>query len=198
MAGQASPETSAEVLTDIKEEAVLARQIIERHRLMLRTHQLQKQPIDLNRVIEESGALLAHDMRQRQVEANLELSSTPCVVDGDPVLLQQVLVNLVRNAVDALAETPAGSRLVIMRSAITAANVEISVCDTGPGFPAEMSGALFTPFVTTKPEGLGIGLPIAQGIVKAHGGTISARKNEEGGATFTVTLPRSVAAVAGN
>jgi len=77
-----------------------------------------------------------------------------------------------------------------IRSAVRAADVEVSVCDTGPGLPAEVMATLFTPFVTTKTNGLGVGLTIARTIVEAHGGTIDARENLDEGATFTVTLPR--------
>ena len=172
-ANRAAPDETGEILADIQAEAVLATQIIERHRTMLRSHQLHKKPIDLHSVIDESLALVAHDMRARQIEATLDLSSTPCVIDGDQVLLEQVLVNLIRNAMDALAETPPARRHITIRSAVTAADVEVSVCDTGTGLPAEIIGTLFTPFVTTKSHGLGIGLAIAQRIVDAHGGTIS-------------------------
>jgi len=92
---------------------------------------------------------------------------------------------------DALTETPAARRRITVRSAVRAADVEVSVCDTGPGLPAEIMGTLFTPFVTTKTKGLGVGLTIARTIVEAHDGTIDARENLNGGATFTVTLPRS-------
>jgi len=142
-------------------------------------------------VIDEAFALVAHDMRERQVEATLDLSSTPCVIDGDHVLLVQVLVNLLRNSLDALAETPAQRRRITIRSALTAADVAISISDTGAGLPAEIMARLFTPFATTKPHGLGVGLAIAQRIVDAHGGAIGAQENPGGGATFTVTLPRS-------
>jgi len=190
-ANQASPDETGEILADIQAEAVLATQIIDRHRTLLRSHQLHKKPIDLRSVIDESLALVAHDRRARQVEATLDLSSTSCVIDGDQVLLVQVLVNLLRNAIDALAETPPARRRITIRSAGTPADVEVSVSDTGAGLSAEVIGRLFTPFVTTKPHGLGIGLAIAQRIVDAHGGTIGARANPGGGATFTVTLPRS-------
>jgi signal transduction histidine kinase len=190
-ANQATPDTTDEIATDIKAEAALAGQIIERHRTMLRSRQLQKKTIDLNRVIEESVALLAYDMRAREVEATLELSPTPCVIDGDEVLLGQVVVNLLRNAVDALAEMPPPRRHITIGSAVSVAQVEISVCDTGPGLSEETVSTLFTPFVTTKSRGLGVGLTIAQRIVQAHGGTITVRENDDGGATFTVTLPCS-------
>src|SRR5205814_2126074 len=119
------------------------------------------------------------------------LSSAPAIVDGDSVLLGQVVVNLVTNAMDALAEIPPASRHITIASVVTETNVELSVCDTGIGLPAEIMDTLFKPFVTTKPLGLGIGLVIAQRIVEAHGGAIHARHNVEAGATFTVTLPRN-------
>ena len=130
-------------------------------------------------------------MRARQIEATVNLSSHPCIINGDQVLLQQVLVNLVMNAMDAMAETPPARRRVTISTEVRAADVEVSVRDTGTGLPAQINGTLFTPFVTTKAHGLGIGLTITQTIVDAHGGTIDARNNPEGGATFTVTLRRS-------
>ena len=107
----AVPEATEEILADIQAEAILATQIIERHRTMLRSRQLDRKPIDLHSVIDESLALVAHDLRARQIETTLDLSSTPCVIDGDLVLLEQVIVNLVRNAMDAMAETPPARRL---------------------------------------------------------------------------------------
>jgi C4-dicarboxylate-specific signal transduction histidine kinase len=108
---------------------------------------------------------------------------------GDEVLLQQVLVNLLINAMDAMAETPPARRRVNISTEVRAADVEVSVRDSGTGLPAD--GTLFAPFVTTKEHGLGIGLTITRTIVDAHGGTIDAQNNPEGGATFTVTLRRS-------
>ena len=194
-ADRASPDATTEILDDIQAEAALATQIIDRHRTMLRSHQLDRKPIDLDAVIAESLALVAHDMRERQIGATLDLSSTPCVIDGDQVLLQQAFVNLIRNAIDALAETPPARRQIRIRSVIRADDVEVSVSDTGTGLPKEIIGNLFTPFVTTKAHGLGIGLTITRTIIDAHGGTIAAQENLNGGATFTVTLPRSAAPV---
>ena len=106
------------------------------------------------------------------------------------MLLQQVLVNLVMNAMDAMADTPPARRLVTIISDVKAEDVEVSVRDSGAGVPAHVIDALFTPFVTTKSHGIGIGLTIARTIVDAHGGTIGALNNPEGGATFTLTLRR--------
>ena len=115
-ANRATPDTIGEILSDIQTQGVHATQIIDRHRTMLRSHQLDKKPIDLHAVINESLALVAHDMRARQVEATVNLSSNPCVISGDQVLLQQVLVNLVMNAMDAMAETPPARRHVTIRT----------------------------------------------------------------------------------
>ncbi|MET0658240.1 MAG: ATP-binding protein, partial [Steroidobacteraceae bacterium] len=111
-----------------------------------------------------------------------------CVISGDQVLLQQVIVIFVMNAMDAMAEMPPTRRHVTITSAVRAADVQVSVSDTGPGVPADIVSTLFTPFFTTKSHGLGIGLTIARTIVEAHGGTIDARNNCDGGATFVVTL----------
>ena len=190
-ADRAPSDTMKEILTDIRTQSVQAAQIIERHRAMLRSHQLQRKPIDLHAVVHESLALVAHDLKTREIEATVNLSSSPCVVSGDPVLLQQVLVNLMMNAIDAMAETPKARRRLTITTAVRAADVELSVRDAGTGLPPQFDGTLFTPFVTTKPHGLGIGLTIARTILDAHGGTIAARNNPEGGATLTITLRRS-------
>jgi signal transduction histidine kinase len=187
----ATSNTVEEVLCDIHTEGVLAAQIIDRHRTMLRSRQLQKKPIDLHAVVKESLALLAHELTARQIVVSINQSSRPCVVSGDQVLLQQVLVNLLMNAMDAMAEMAPAGRHVTITSEVKGADVEVCVRDAGRGLPAGIIGKLFTPFVTTKSHGLGIGLTIVRTIVQAHGGTIEARNNPEGGATFTVTLRAS-------
>jgi len=190
-ADQVTPDALGEIASDIRSQGVQAMQIIDRHRTMLRSRQLDKKPIDLHDVISESLALVAHDMRARQIEVTVNLSSTPCVISGDQVLLEQVLVNLLVNAMDAMAETPPARRRITISSEVSAADVAVSMRDAGTGLPADINGTFSTPFVTTKANGLGIGLTIARTIVDAHGGTIDAHNNPEGGATFTVTLRRS-------
>jgi len=182
----------AEIVSDIQAQGARATEIMNRHRAMLRSRALEEKAIDIRNVIHESLALVAHDMKAKQIETSVDLSSGPCVISGDEVLLQQVLVNLFMNSIDAMVGTPPERRRMTVRSEMIETGVEASVRDTGSGLPADIIDGLFTPFVTTKSHGLGIGLTIARSIVDAHGGTINGRNNPEGGATFTVTLPCSV------
>ena len=186
----ATPNTLREILSDIRTADVRATQIIERHRTMLKNHQLVKKPLDIHAVVRESLALVAHDAEARHIQIDADLPSEPCVVAGDQVLLQQVLVNLVMNAMEAMAETLPDRRRVRVQNEVKADNVEVSVRDDGTGLP-KVDGHVFEPFVTTKTNGIGIGLTIAGTIVEAHGGRMEAHNNPDGGATFTVTLPRN-------
>jgi signal transduction histidine kinase len=188
-ARRATHETIIEVLADIRHDGMLAAEIIERHRTMLRTRQLAKKAIDLQAIVDDALALVAHDLRERQVSVSVNLAANSRVIDGDPVLLEQVFVNLVMNAMDAMADTPCERRQLTISSAAAQGRVEVAVRDSGPGLSAELIGRIFTPFVTTKSHGIGIGLAITRTIVEAHGGQIGCRNNADGGATFTVTLP---------
>jgi C4-dicarboxylate-specific signal transduction histidine kinase len=125
----------------------------------------------------------------RQVRVTVDAAPSVCFVLGDEVLLQQVVVNLVLNAMHAVADLPPERRTVTVRAAVAAKDVEVSVRDTGIGLAPEVAARLFEPFVTTKTDGIGIGLTIARTILEAHGGTITADNNPEGGATFRLTLP---------
>ena len=108
---------------------------------------------------------------------------------GDQILLQQVIVNLLVNAMDAMAQTPAADRRVVVKATMTRHVAEVSVRDRGEGIADAVLARVFEPFVTTKAKGLGIGLAIVRGIIEEHGGTIQAVNNPDGGATFWFTLP---------
>jgi len=186
--GTATREIHDEVLSDIRADGARAAEIMQRHRMMLRSRPLQKKQVDLHALVNGALALVAHDMQVRQVKVSVNAPSVPCVINGDHVLLQQVFVNLLMNAMDAMAETSPDWRHIIIGIEVGRTHIEISVRDTGPGFPEDLVGRLFTPFVTTKPHGLGVGLAIARTIVDAHEGSISVRNHPEGGAIFTVML----------
>jgi signal transduction histidine kinase len=108
---------------------------------------------------------------------------------GDRVQLQQVLLNLVVNAMDAVRDSAPHGREITVRAQPAGNQVEVAVSDTGPGIPAEDLARIFEPFFTTKPHGMGMGLPISYRIVQSHGGNLQAQNNAASGATFTFTLP---------
>jgi signal transduction histidine kinase len=195
IANGAPPDVLKEILADIRTADVRATEIIERHRTMLRNRQMETKPIDIHGVVRESIALVATDTQERQIHVDVDLPPLPCIVTGDHVLLQQVLVNLMMNAMDAMADTPPARRRVAVCNVIVPGSVKISVTDRGTGLQAASGGTLFDPFVTTKANGMGIGLTIARTIIEAHGGRIDAHNNPSGGATFLVTLPCDEAVV---
>jgi signal transduction histidine kinase len=177
-----------DILHDIRADDDRASQIVQRHRAMLQKHELERRPIDLHAVVRDSLALLAHDATQRRVDVDVRLPDAPCVVSGDRILLQQVVVNLLTNAADAMAQTPVARRRVVIRSQSGPRTVTISVRDYGSGLAPDVEARLFEPFFTTKTEGTGIGLTIVRRIIDAHDGTIEASNNSDGGATFWFTL----------
>jgi signal transduction histidine kinase len=192
---RATRDVLRDILTDIRMADIRASEIIERHRALMTAHAVELQSIDLHDVVRESVALVASDVRTRRVQLDVAPPVAACPVVGDPVLLQQVLVNLVVNAMDAMADTPPEYRRLTVRTTAGEETVEMTVRDAGTGLSSSLDGRLFEAFVTTKDSGLGIGLTIARAIVESHRGRLDARNNPEGGATFSVTLPKAVDAV---
>jgi len=190
---RATPEELRDILRDIGREDDRATRIIGRLRAMMKnTQDIDKRPVDIFAVVRESLAIVAYDASTRGVRVDCRLPSVPCLVLGDQVLLQQVVINLVINAFDAMADADAlADRWIVVEGTVKTAVVEVSVRDSGPGVPVNLNGRLFEPFVTTKPNGLGLGLSIVSSIVAAHGGTIASHNAAEGGAVFCVTLPTS-------
>jgi two-component system, LuxR family, sensor kinase FixL len=143
---------------------------------------------DINRIIEEANAIAAVGSKARSIRTTFNLSSARPQAMIDRIQIQQVVMNLVRNAIDAM--TGHNRREMILQSQITDDNeVEINVIDSGPGVSEVAAKKLFTPFVTTKKDGTGLGLAICRTIVEAHGGKLWHEKNDVGGATFKFTLP---------
>jgi len=175
--------------SEINKAVGRAGEIIRRVRSYVARGTQERVPIDLVAVVQDSVALLAAEARQRRVQIHEELIPPAVAVVADPVGIQQVLVNLLRNALESLADEGPGPRGILVSVQPGPAGVEIAVADTGGGLSEEDLHNLFTPFYTTKPQGLGLGLPISKTIVEAHGGRIWAEPNAGGGTTFRVTLP---------
>jgi signal transduction histidine kinase len=147
------------------------------------------QPTDINRIAAEVASLLGADLRDKAVGLQITPSGEPAIVLADPIELQQVLHNLVRNAADAIEASGRGNSVTVA-IATEAESVRLRVSDNGPGIPPEVLPHLFEPFYSTKPTGMGLGLPLCETLVERFGGSIEAANNPEGGASFTVSLPR--------
>ena len=178
------------ILADIRKDDQRAGGIIERMRRLLKRHNLDKRTIPVGELVGEVVALVRADAAERHVKLEVAVADDLPPVLGDRVHLQQVLLNLIVNGLDALDEANREDR----RVSITALRcgpqtVEIAVCDSGCGIPVDKLTHIFDSFFTTKPNGMGMGLPISRTIIEAHGGRLWAENKNEGGASFRFTLP---------
>jgi signal transduction histidine kinase len=184
-----------EAMREAADQTVLAGRIVRRLRSFLAASDGERAWTDLNELVQEAVTLALADARERGVVPRFELGpDLPCV-ELDRVQIEQVLVNLVRNAVEAMSDSPRRG-LVIGTRQVSPDRVEVTVADTGPGVPAAVRGSLFAPFVTTKPDGMGVGLAIARDIVADHGGSLDWLPNPGGGSVFRVALPVAAATAA--
>ncbi len=179
----------AEIASDIRRDNQRASGVIARLRSLLKKRPYQTSNLDLNEVVGEAVQLLSGLVVARQVELRSFLCSTPLAVEGDRVQLQQVVLNLVINAMDAMSAVPPAKRRVTVETARQVEFAEVSVGDTGPGIQAEDLKKVFEPFYSTKEQGMGMGLSIARTIIDAHNGRISVHNRAGTGALFRVTLP---------
>jgi signal transduction histidine kinase len=178
-----------EILSDIMSEGQRAGDVIRGLRDLLRKGSSEVAVLDVNVLIRGIVKLLASDALIRRVVVHLELADPPPLTTGDRIQLQQVILNLVLNAMDAAAAAYTSDRTVVVRSEIIDGTVSVSVHDSGGGVAPDMLERVFEPFFTTKSSGMGMGLAIAKSIVEAHWGTINARNSAGRGAVFTFTLP---------
>jgi two-component system sensor kinase FixL len=179
-----------EMLTDMIDEDRRAGEIISQLREMLRKGSGEHVVLDVKALVGGVARLVGSDAVIRNVDLRVELDQATPTMIGDRTQMQQVVLNLLLNALEAAAESSNGSRSVVVRSGRNPAGmVEISVQDTGPGVPDGLMERVFEPFFTTKSRGIGMGLSIARSIVSAHGGTIWAENRTDGGAWFRLHLP---------
>jgi len=166
-----------------------ATEIISHLRTFGRAAPFSREPISLRQVIERALSLMREQLRLREIEVALHLGPEEPVVVGNPIQLEQVFINLLTNARDAVADSP--RKAIRISDSVGAEGVEVALTDTGPGIPPGLERRIFDPFFTTKEvgKGTGLGLSITYGIVKEHGGTISVTSRPGEGATFLLQLP---------
>jgi PAS domain S-box-containing protein len=179
-----------QILADIRKDDLRASEVIRRMRELLRKRELEFKLIDLNVVASDVLRFVDGETHRRGAEIEKQFADTLPVVRGDVIHLQQVLINLILNGMEAMSESSKSNRRLTIRTAYDGkGNIEVAVEDSGPGIPSERLPQLFDSFFTTKTHGMGLGLSIVRSIVEAHGGRIWAENNASGGACFRFTLP---------
>ena len=189
MDSAASDDDLRGALKDLVADSRRAGQIVRRTREMFANRSVSRAPTDLNGVIRNVVELVRTRLRDASVQLELELDDSLPEIEADKVQVQQVVMNLVLNAVDAMLEAQTRPRILSMQSRASDSGVLVHVRDTGSGLSAPAAEQVFEPFYTTKTDGIGIGLAISRSIVEAHGGSIWASAEAGRGATFSFTLP---------
>lgn len=188
--GQVNVDAMRGVADQIASEALRASEVIRRLRDFLRKGDPKLVRCDANDVVREAVHLVEPDVRQYAIRLNLGLTAHPLPVEVDRVQVAQVVLNLLRNAVDALVAQPSDQRDIAIATELRAERtIAVRVRDSGIGLPESAGDTIFDPFFTTKDNGLGLGLSISRSIVEAHGGELWARRNDDCGSTVGFTLP---------
>jgi NO-binding membrane sensor protein with MHYT domain len=182
-------EEARRALAKAVQEANRATDVITRIRALLAKAPVEMGVVNLNDVIREVLSLTAGEFAKRDIALKTELAAEIPPVHGDRVQLQQVLLNLVLNAIEAMSATKDGPRQLIVKSNRDADGAVMQIEDSGPGLDPEQAERIFQPFFTTKPQGLGMGLSISRSIIEAHGGHLSARRSSSHGTVFEFRLP---------
>jgi two-component system sensor kinase FixL len=182
-----------EAVVRIVSEGKRAAEVIQRIRSLLKKSPPQISQLDVNEVVREVLVLTNHEILKKRVSARVELAPGLPAISGDRVQLQQVILNLVMNAVEASAQAGENSHELVVKSEKSGTDqVTVAVTDTGMGIDPDKLDKLFHPFFTTKPNGMGMGLPISRSIIEAHGGRLWAVRNEGSGSTFKFSVPAVV------
>jgi two-component system, LuxR family, sensor kinase FixL len=190
--GKIDPQEIRDLLADIGADARRASDVVRQIRSMIRKEQTPRQRISLNDIVTNVVHMVGSDALLHSCELKMSLDEKLPAVEGDPVQMQQILVNLLVNAFDAMRDIPVSKRKVEITTGQNGdGTVRTSVRDFGIGISPETNERMFEQFFTTKTEGLGMGLAIARSIVESHGGKIEAENAEQGGARFSFTLPTS-------
>jgi len=187
-------EEAREAASRIVKDATRAAGIISRVRLLFKKSTLQRELVDVNEAIREMIVLLRSEATRYNITVRMELAADLPRIMGDRVQLQQVLMNLIVNSIDAMKEVDGARELAVKSQRTEKEEVLVSVSDTGVGLPPEQTEQIFNAFFTTKPHGTGMGLRISRSIVESHGGRLWASENSPRGASFCFTIPTKIEA----
>ena len=190
----ANPSELRAAITEIVNDGTRASAVISRIHGLLMKGAARRTDLDINQIIQDVSVLLSNELTRNRVSLRTELASDLPRVHGDSVLLQQVLINLIMNAIEATRATTRGKREILIRSAKNPEGVSVQVQDSGPGIESELATRIFEPFFTTKATGIGMGLSISHSIVESHGGHLWTAPSSIG-ALFEFTLPTDDAGV---
>jgi C4-dicarboxylate-specific signal transduction histidine kinase len=183
---------SREIIGRMIKDGMRASEVIKRIRDLLHKSPLEKAPLNINETVQDVIELVNSDLRRSNVKLLTELIADSPPVVGDRIQLQQVILNLILNARDAMNDVPTHSReLLITTLKSKSGDVMVAVRDSGKGLDPKEAERIFDPFFTTKAEGMGLGLFISRRIIEDHGGTLWATANEDKGATMQFSLPPS-------
>jgi PAS domain S-box-containing protein len=180
-----------QILIDIRRDNQRASDVLHRVRSFLKKAPFARKNNDLNGIVRDTVGLLSRVAASRETDLGSETTVGELLVNCDRTQLQQVIINLILNAMDAMSAIPAGNRKIAITTTRVKNFADVIVSDTGPGISPDIVKLVFEPFFSTKPEGMGMGLSIVRTIVEAHGGQISAKGNAGNGAVFHVRLPLS-------
>ncbi len=181
-----------DIFDDIVQDDRRAGEVISRMRMLMKKGEFNPEELQANELIQEVTKFMQYDLMARKVRVVTELAPALPSIHGDRVQLQQVLINLILNAIDAMSQKAESSRILTLRAERPEKNfIQISVADTGPGIPSGMEEKIFQPYYSTKPEGLGLGLSLSRTILRAHGGRLWSENQAFGGAVFHITIPES-------
>ena len=189
-AGSVAPEELVEVFEQLSGQAERASEIVRRASRFVRTSDLTRVSADINQLVDRVASLTQADARGKGVAIAFDLAENLPSVRVDTLQVEQVVLNLIRNSIEAMADAGSPDPTLTIRTAMAGdAALEVAISDRGPGIPDDVADKILEPYFTTKPEGMGMGLSISRTLVEAYGGRLWVTRNDDGGATFHFTLP---------
>ena len=188
--GNSKEEELMEIMERTANQAERAGEIIRQLRQFIRKEETHRQVVNLNGLVQGVIVLVEPEARKEGVVIREELCDSNLIINATPIQIEQVILNLARNAIEAMGDTDRLARYLVIRTYMREdGQAAVSVTDTGPPISEDLMDRIFEPFVTTKEKGMGLGLSISRSIIENHGGSLSANSNRQGGTTFQFFLP---------